>query len=146
MTDGEPLAGPGAQDDYTWLIETSNDGATWWPESHPVHGDRYAGGIEPAPSAEDLARQVLTRRFAGLRADTTYAWEELRFRSTVWDHRNAVDYAGPHQPPYPPDQAGVDPQAYGRYLQAHRAMPYAVEVRTPRQVHAVVWSPPTAVS
>lgn len=39
-----------------------------------------------------------------------------------------MDYAGWEQPPYLPEQARVDPEGYGRYLQVHRAEPHAVEV------------------
>lgn len=138
MIDSEGPTGP--QDEYAWLIETSDDGATWWQESHPVHGDEHAGGIERAAAAEDLARRVLTRRFAALRGDTTFDWEELWFRTTVWDYRRAVDHSGPHQPPHLPDQAGTDPQSYGRHLQINGAEPHAVEVRTPSQARALVWS------
>ncbi|MGQ0773184.1 MAG: hypothetical protein ACT4NY_01995 [Pseudonocardiales bacterium] len=129
-----------SQDEYPWLIETSDDGATWWHESHPVHGDENAGGIEQASGAEDLARRVLIRRFAALRGDTTYDWEELWFRVTVWDYRHAVDHSGPHQPPHLPDRAGTDPRSYGRHLRVNGAEPHAVEVRTPRQTRALVWS------
>lgn len=132
----ETIADPG--DEYAWLIETSDDGDTWLQEHHPVHGTRDSGGIERGPRPEDLAREVLARRFALLRGDDRYAWEELWFRVIVWDFRACADYAGCQQPPYLPEQAQVDSQNYGRYLQVHRAEPHAVEVRVPRQVRAAV--------
>lgn len=127
-----------AGDEYTWLIETSDEGQTWWPERHPVYGDRDTGGIERAATAEDLAHTVLDRRFRALRWDEVYDWDDLWFRVTVWNHHAASDGAGWQQPPYPPDQAGQTPHHYGRYLQHHQVEPYAVEVRTPRQVRAAV--------
>jgi hypothetical protein len=128
---------PGVE--YTWLVETSDDGGvTWWTATHPVHHDRDSGGIERAASAEDLAELVLARRFAALRGERDWDWEELWFRVTVWDHGNACDWAGWQQPPYPPEQAGCSPQTYGAYLRHHRAEPHAVEVRVPRQVRAAV--------
>jgi hypothetical protein len=144
MGPSDPPADPG--DEYTWLIETSDDGRTWSQELHPVHGDRDSGGIERAASAEDLARDVLARRFAILREDQVYDWDELWFSATVWNHHAASDWAGWQQPPYPSEQAGQHPQSYGRYLQHHQAEPYAVEIRTPRQVRdAVVHRPATSV-
>ena len=139
-----PPPDPGVE--YTWLVETSDDGTTWWPATHPVHRDRDSGGIEPAASAAELAGRVLARRFAALRDEHGWDWEELWFRVTVWDHQSACDSAGWQQAPYPPGQAGCDPQTYGRYLQANHAEPHAVEVRVPRQVRAAVHTPPAAVS
>ena len=44
-----------------------------------------------------------------------------------------VDQSG--QPPlYPLEKAGVDVQNYGHYLKVNEEEPFAVEVRTPRQV------------
>jgi hypothetical protein len=139
---------PGVE--YTWLVETSDDGRDWWTATHPVHRDRDSGGIERAASAEALAGLVLARRFAVLRVERDWDWEELWFRVTVWDHENACDWAG-RQPPYPPERAGCSPQTYGAYLRHHRAEPHAVEVRVPRQVRAAVHTrtgqaPATAVS
>lgn len=135
-------------DEYTWLVETSDDGQAWSYELHPVHRDRDSGGIERATTAEDLAREVLTRRFALLRGDQDYDWDELWFRVIVWNHHAASDWAGWQRPPHPPEQAGQDPTSYGRYLQHHQAEPYTVEVRTPRQVRAAVrhTQPPGGVS
>lgn len=127
------IADPG--DEYAWLIETSDNGVTWFQEIHPVHGMQHSGGIERAANAEDLARAVLARRFATLHdEDHCYDWDELWFRATVWDFRACVDYSGWQQPPYLPNQARVEPHNYGHYLQAHHAEPHAVEVRVPRQV------------
>lgn len=131
-------------DDYTWLIETSDDGRSWSYELHPVHGDRDAGGIERATTAEDLARAVLARRFGLLRTDQDYEWDELWFRVSVWNHRHACDWAGEWQPPFPPDVAEQEPRSYGRYLQLHEAEPFVVEVRTPRQVREAVQNLPAA--
>jgi hypothetical protein len=127
----DAIADPGTE--YTWLVEISNDGDTWWPESHPVDGSD-SGGIEAAHRPDELARTVLARRFAALHDDERYAWEELWFRATVWDHAAASAWAGPHQPPYLPEKSNATPDTYGQYLQAHHAQPYAVEVRVPRQV------------
>jgi hypothetical protein len=55
---------------------------------------------------EALAERVLARRFAALRGERDWDWEELRFRVTVGDHAGACDWAGCGQPPYPPEQAG----------------------------------------
>lgn len=82
------------------------------------------------PDQVRIARAVLARRFATL-YDDSYGWEELWFRATVWDFRACVDYSGWQQPPYLPDQARIEPNGYGRYLQANHAVPHAVEVRVP---------------
>lgn len=140
---GDDVVGdPG--EDYAWLIETSDEGQTWWQESHPVHGLRGSGGIERAANAEALARAVLDRRFALLRGDYDYDWEGLYFRVTVWDFRACVDYAGWDRAPYLPEKARISPTGYGRYLQVHKAEPHAIEVRVPRQVRARVWATPRA--
>jgi hypothetical protein len=130
-----------ADTEYAWLVETSDDGNTWWQESHPGHGTRDSGGIEPAATAEDMARRVLERRFTALRGDTQYDWEELWFRVTVWDHYRA-NPPGWSEPPHRFEYVGGEPQNYGRYLQVHHAEPDAVEVRTPRQARNAVWHEP----
>jgi hypothetical protein len=132
------MADPGVE--YAWLVETSDDGDRWAQELHPKHGSRDSGGIETAASAEGLAQRVLAYRFAALREDTVYDWEELWFRVIVWDYGAVVDHTGWHEPPYRPERAGTSPQTYGRYLQTHRAQPHVVEIRTPRQVRNAVWS------
>lgn len=144
MTDSETVDDPGVE--YAWLIETSDDGVTWWQASHPVHGTQDSGGIEWASGAEELARHVLARRLVALRGDTAYDWEELWFRVTIWDIGSAVDVAGWQNPPHRLDRTDQSPQTYGRYLQVNHAEPHAVEVRTPRQVRATVWNTPAATS
>uniref|UniRef100_UPI003F497A45 hypothetical protein n=1 Tax=Actinokineospora sp. CA-119265 TaxID=3239890 RepID=UPI003F497A45 len=121
------------REEYTWLIEVSDDGRDWSSAAH-ASGEHAAGGMERAVSAERLARDVLERRLATLRDEFDFEWEELWFRATVWEHRLACDWAGPHHAPHPPEQAGVAPGNYGAYLQTVRAEPDAVEVRVPRQV------------
>ncbi|SFQ30203.1 hypothetical protein [Amycolatopsis rubida] len=86
---------------------------------------------------------MLARRFGLLRTDRDYEWDDLWFRAIVWNHRNACDYAGV-QPPFLPEKAGQDPDRYGNYLLHHRAEPFAVEVRTPRQVRHAVLNAPAA--
>ncbi|WP_285746481.1 hypothetical protein [Lentzea sp. NBRC 105346] len=130
---------PGVE--YTWLVETSDDGSDWWTATHPVHRDQDSGGMEWAVSAEEVAERVLARQFTALRGERDWDWEELWFRVTVWDHANACDWAGWQQPPYLPEKAGCTPQTYGAYLRHHGAEPHAVEVRVPRQVRAAVHSP-----
>jgi hypothetical protein len=125
--------------DYVWLVETSDDGNTWWEESHPVHGMRDSGGIELSATAEEMAQRVLDRRFAALHGDTRYDWEELWFRVIVWDHYRIANPAGWAEPPHRFEQGGGSAQNYGRYLQANHAEPDAVEVRTPRQARNAVW-------
>ncbi|WP_156893540.1 hypothetical protein [Actinokineospora enzanensis] len=137
MADNDEFVDPGTE--YTWLVETSDDGADWWQELHPVHGSRESGGMEFARNAEELAAAVLGRRFAALHGDEIYDWEELWFRVTVWNHRAVSDWAGPHQPPYGLEQARTTPQTHGMYLKANKAEPHAVEVRVPRQVRDGVW-------
>uniref|UniRef100_UPI003F497C89 hypothetical protein n=1 Tax=Amycolatopsis sp. CA-096443 TaxID=3239919 RepID=UPI003F497C89 len=107
-------------------------------------GNRDSGGIERAAGAEALVRTVLVRRFGLLREDREYEWDELWFRATVWNHRHACDLAGQWQPPFPPEEAEQDQRGYGNYLQLHEAEPFAVEVRTPRQVRDAVLNTPAA--
>uniref|UniRef100_UPI003F499347 hypothetical protein n=1 Tax=Amycolatopsis sp. CA-096443 TaxID=3239919 RepID=UPI003F499347 len=141
-SDRNQPADPG--DEYTWLIETSDNGRTWSQELHPAHGDRDSGGIERAAIAEDLARDVLARRFALPREDRVDDWDEPWFGATVWNHHAASGWAGWPQPPYPPEQAGQNAQSYGRYLKHHQAEPCVVEARTPRQVRDAVLHRPAA--
>lgn len=142
MSSEETIADLG--EEYAWVIETSDDGNTWSQEHHPVRGTRGSGGLERAASPEGLACEVLARRFATLRSDEGYDWEELWYRATVWNYHGCADYAGWNQPPYLPEQAQVSPEDYGRYLQTHHATPHAVEVRVPRQVHDAAWQATTA--
>ncbi|RJQ66144.1 hypothetical protein D5S17_35535 [Pseudonocardiaceae bacterium YIM PH 21723] len=126
---------PTPLDEFVWLIEKSDDGDTWWTGDHPVHGDLFAGGLALGSSAEEVARMMLERRITVLYEDTDFDWEELWFRCSVWNYQHAIDgtrFSG--LPPRPLEESGTTAQAYGRYLRHHDEEPFAVEVRTSRQV------------
>jgi hypothetical protein len=122
---------------YAYIIETVDEHASaWWPTS----SEGGSGGIEESPdSPATYAVAVMNRYLDHMRAHLDdYAdliMGELHVRVSVWPV-NSVTAAHPSTAP---DPDSCPPARYGHLLKATRISPYAVEFRTPLQVHQYVY-------
>jgi hypothetical protein len=121
-------------DEYVWLIESSDDGARWWPWSRE---QLPGGGLAPWDSfTVDIHRalaDVLTAWFAAA-AQAQMELEDTWVRASAWRLGRIVDGLQVRTTP-----AHVEsPETYGRWLYANTIAPDVVEVRTPYEAVRLV--------
>lgn len=121
-------------DEYVWLIESSDDGARWWPWSRE---QLPGGGLAPwDPFTVDIhgaLADVLTVWFAAA-ARAELDLEDTWVRASAWRLGRIVDG---HLVRTTPAEV-ASPEKYGQWLHASTVAPDVVEVRTPYEAVRLV--------